>query len=405
MNYAQQTLATDDEVMETRFHNDDDFKAPVVVQQADPFGGSYITAQPVGVRRNDARILQQIKTLARTNAERYYYSWEVKKKNGGKELIEGASIKLADDLARIYGNCAIDTRSIDCGDCWMIYARFIDLETGYSQTRPYRQRKSQNVGKGFEKSGDSDRALDMMMQMGVSKAIRNIVNHCLSYFVTEAFNEAKSGYGKRIAEKLAVEGGRESAIGGIRQSLESIDVSVHQAEMYIGRKIDKWTVQDIVRISSTLNSVTGGFINADEVFPPSNEPTAPQDGGGNELDKFKRAQDEKRQAQAAPPQQPPAQAAKPEVEAAHNEPAPQAQASFDVLPPEPNAPFDYSAADLTKVKGAKDAGDALFKELSAAFPPDRAAIFSNAGGEIIIRALMNKGQGVLADKIRALTAV
>ena len=56
------------------------------------------------------------------------------------------------------------------GDAWIIYARLMDLETGFAMTRPFQQRKGQKAMKT-----DDARALDIALQIGVSKAIRNVV--------------------------------------------------------------------------------------------------------------------------------------------------------------------------------------------------------------------------------------
>jgi hypothetical protein len=102
-----------------------------------------IGAQAVAVRRDKQKVLEEIKVLAAAAGESWYYRYPVKTRGGGQDWVEGASIKLANDLAREYGNCDIDTRVTDLGDSWLIYARFTDFESGFSMTRPFQQRKSQ----------------------------------------------------------------------------------------------------------------------------------------------------------------------------------------------------------------------------------------------------------------------
>ena len=153
-------------------------------------------AQPVAVHRDEGKILQKLKSLAAAAGDDWYYRYPVRKKvkdekTGRDEWtidhIEGPSIKLANDLARLYGNCDIDTRVFDLGDSWVFYARFMDLETGHALTRPFQQRKSQKALRT-----DDARALDIAFQIGVSKAIRNVIVNALQTFADFAFEEAKN---------------------------------------------------------------------------------------------------------------------------------------------------------------------------------------------------------------------
>jgi hypothetical protein len=76
-----------------------------------------------------------------------------------------------------------EVREIDVGDAWVFYARFTDIETGFSMERAYRQRKSQSS----IKSRDADRQLDIAYQIGQSKAIRNCVVNSLQIYADFAF--------------------------------------------------------------------------------------------------------------------------------------------------------------------------------------------------------------------------
>jgi len=142
-----------------------------------------ITAQKVEVERDDAKVLRKIATLAAVAGEDWFYTFPVKKRGGGTEAIEGPSIKCANNVARAYGNCQVDTRVQDAGASWIIYARFVDYETGFSMMRPFQQDK----GAGAIGGANDARRRDMAFQMGVSKAIRNVVCNALETFTTFAF--------------------------------------------------------------------------------------------------------------------------------------------------------------------------------------------------------------------------
>src|SRR5229473_189945 len=112
--------------------------APSVMPMASP-GDRVFGAQQVAVYRDEARIFQKLAALGAAAGDDWFYRFPVRKKIKNEETgkdewvkdwIEGASIKLANDVARIYGNCEVDTRVIDLGSSWLIYARFTDFETG-----------------------------------------------------------------------------------------------------------------------------------------------------------------------------------------------------------------------------------------------------------------------------------
>ena len=114
--------------------------APSVQPMASP-ADRVFGAQQVAVYRDETRVLQKLAALGAAAGDDWFYRFPVKN-NGQKTFIEGPSIKLANDLARIYGNCEVDTRVVDVGGSWIIYARFTDYETGYALTRPFQQNKN-----------------------------------------------------------------------------------------------------------------------------------------------------------------------------------------------------------------------------------------------------------------------
>src|SRR6185437_10213336 len=98
---------------------------PAAPSVANIGGDRIVGAQPVAVYRDEIRILQKLTALGAQVGSNWYYRYPVQnRKKGTTDWIEWPSIKLANDLARIYGNNEIQTRVIDLGESWMIYARF-----------------------------------------------------------------------------------------------------------------------------------------------------------------------------------------------------------------------------------------------------------------------------------------
>lgn len=228
---------------------------PATFQQDRAFG-----AQPVAVYRDEQKILTKLQALGSAAGSDWFYRFPVKKKDGGRDWIEGASIRLANDLARIYGNCDIDTRVVDVGDSWIIYARFSDYETGFAMTRPFQQRKNQKtVG------GDADRQRDIALQIGVSKAIRNVIVNALQTYSDFAFDSARNSLVDKIGTDI--ERWRNRTIDGIAK----MPVELIRVERVIGRTAKEWLAPDIASVIAMMKAIADGMATVDETFPVSDK--------------------------------------------------------------------------------------------------------------------------------------
>jgi hypothetical protein len=221
-----------------------------------PLPERVVGAQHVAIQRDEKKILDKLKVLAAAAGQDWYYRFPVKSRGGTTEYIEGPSIKLANDLARTFGNCEIETRVVDLGDSWLIYSRFIDLETGFSMTRPFQQRKSQ---RGM-RTGD-DRALDIAFQIGASKAIRNVVVNSLQTFADFAFEEARNALVDKIGKNI------ENYRARTLEGLANKQIELARVERVIGRAARDWTAPDLARVIAMMRSIADGMAHVNEVFP------------------------------------------------------------------------------------------------------------------------------------------
>jgi len=230
-------------------------------------------AQPVAVKRRVPEIMSTLKALASAAGSEWYYRFPVNKKqrDGSRkqEWIEGPSIKLANDLARSYGNCDVDVRVVLQGNRWIFYARFLDIETGYSLTRPFQQRMGQSSMRT-----SSDRQEDIAFQIGASKAIRNVVCNALQTFADYAFQEAKNSLVNEIGKDLPKWRDR------VKKGLERDKVDQHRVEKEFGRAIADWDAADVARLVAIGKAVSDGITTWDESFPPEG---GQQASGGSPL--------------------------------------------------------------------------------------------------------------------------
>jgi hypothetical protein len=220
-------------------------------------------AQRVAVYRDESRIFVKLQALGAAAGDDWFYRFPAGSKGGVKQWIEGPSIKLANDLARIYGNCEVDTRVTDVGDSWLIYARFTDYETGFAMTRPFQQRKSQKTFKG-----DEDRARDIALQIGVSKAIRNVVTNALQTYADYAFEAARDSLVEKIGSKI------ESYRTRVLEGLAKIPVELVRVEKVVGRTSKDWLAPDIARVIAMMKAIADGMATVDETFPASDDAAA-----------------------------------------------------------------------------------------------------------------------------------
>jgi len=156
---------------------------------------NHVTAVSVQQPRALKHVKNNIMVEAGLAGSLFYYGW-----GAGKNKIEGPSIKMALALARCWGNCAVEMRPMqDAGDSWVMTATFIDLETGFTVDRQFRQsKKSAVAGKH-----DAERKDDIRFQIGQSKAQRNVVINALpDWLVAAAMQEAKKGVLSQIERKI-----------------------------------------------------------------------------------------------------------------------------------------------------------------------------------------------------------
>ena len=315
--------------------------------------GMLITAQPVGVYRDEARARASIKAACAAHGDEFIYSWPVKDRRGGRTThIEGPTIKLAMTIARYYGNNfvgVVDT--IDMGDRWIMKALFIDQETGFCTSRDFLQRKGQSIG-----MSDRDREGDIVFQIGQSKAIRNVIVNALPDLCAFAEEEAKKNVLARV------EGNIKGANEYIDNMMAQHNIELANVERVVGRPRSGWTVRDVARIFAEIRGIEDGMITAAELYAGTTETTETVEGKSTTVDGDKPPPARKRG-------RPKGSRAKPRTEpekggdadessgvpkAGHVEKAEASVPTSDVAPEDPPAPTDESAADETSPPADED---------------------------------------------------
>lgn len=225
--------------------------------------GQYATAMQVVNPRKITAVTSRVLQEAKLAGDQFYYGWSVKTKQGMRR-IEGATIGLAMCIARNFGNCALDVGiDSETPTHWVIKGVFVDLETGYTLPRLYRQRKTQSMG-----MDDQDRQEDIVFQIGQSKALRNAVLQAMpTWLTTQAVSAAKKAVRDGIGGNLKV-----SIADAISYFQENYGVSVERIERALGGKsADMWTAEDIVNLKGMASALKEHRVSAAELFPMENK--------------------------------------------------------------------------------------------------------------------------------------
>ncbi len=222
----------------------------------------YTTAIAVQKPRSITRLLSNVLEEARMAGASFYYGWTAKSKSGPVR-IEGPSIDLAMCVARHYGNCALDIEASETPTHYMMKGYLIDLESGFTCPRLFRQRKSQSMGEKMDK----DRQEDIVFQIGQSKAIRNaIVRAMPRWLMDRAIEVAKDAEIKNIKEE-----GPVVAQAKVLGFFKEYGITQERIEGQLGRPADEWTAQDIADLRANAIALKEGRIRADELFPVEEE--------------------------------------------------------------------------------------------------------------------------------------
>lgn len=231
----------------------------------------YCTAISVQKPRDKRDVRRRVLEEIEMYPEGLTYSWTVKNKDGSKSQIEGPSIRLAMILAREYGNCVVDPKLVsETNSHWILSGTFVDLETGFTCARLFRQRKKGQARGRY----DADRLEDIDFQIAQSKAVRGaVVNSMSSGMIQEAIATAKAA----LANKLA-EGGIVHAVERVQKAFGKYDVTVEQLVERLGKPVDKWTKEDIADLRAIYSALEDGQTSAEQEFssdpgePPEREP-------------------------------------------------------------------------------------------------------------------------------------
>lgn len=236
-------------------------------------GTEYATAVSVQQPRDPIGKMRQLRQEALLAGEEFYYGW-----GAGRNRIEGPSVNLAMAAARIWGNCVVESMPVqDMDDSWVFTCRFVDLETGYTYSRQFRQSKHWEVHGKM----DAERKDDIRFQIGQSKCARNLILNVLpKAMIRDAMRAAKDGVRDKI-QKYIDKNGHQAAIDMCVRGLakHGIGEDAIMAKFSVA-KISALSVDDIVAIRGDLFALDEGQDRAESLYPAMVTMAATSDADG-----------------------------------------------------------------------------------------------------------------------------
>lgn len=300
---------------------------------------SYATALMVQKPRQMAEVQRRFLDEARLAGEDFYYGW-----GSGQNAIEGPSVKLAMSLARCWGNCAIEAMPVqDMHDSWVFTAAFVDLETGFTLTRQFRQSKRWQV---FGKH-DAERKDDIRFQIGQSKAARNVVLNALpEWLIGKAMAEAKAGVREKIQDYV----NKNGLVAAIDLAIKAFAKHGVKEELILTKclvaKREAITIDHLVTLRGDLSAIESGQERPETLYPPEGSFSLPDQAGKSKTDQLAEKLKSRGQQTNADPSQPAPQQPQPTAPAPVPAPSAPAPLAEGELPPAPEGVDEDALKEL-----------------------------------------------------------
>ncbi len=227
----------------------------------------YVTAVNVQKPRSLVTVEKKCLEEATLAGETCFYGW-----GAGKDRVEGPSIECAMIALRNWGNAFAGARESveETPSAYIFTSAFVDLETGVTYQRQFRQSKAWRI---YGKM-DEARKEDVRFQIGQSKADRNVILRALpSWLIDKMLDKAKEGVREKIEqaiEKRGIESVRKLAL----DALARFGITLERIESKYEKKYAAWDIETLVMLKADLSALTNGLEGSETLFPSQTQPEA-----------------------------------------------------------------------------------------------------------------------------------
>lgn len=192
------------------------------------------------------------------------------------QSVSGASVHLARELARCWGNCQygiVELRRDDIGKYSEMQAWAWDVQTNTRASNTFVVPHKRDKAGGAVDLTDLRDVYENNANMG-SRRLREAIFSILPTYFTEEAKERclktiEGGGGKSLPQLIA------DAIA----TFTSGGISVDRLEAKIGSKKAKWTAHDVAQLRVSYASIQQGTVTAEDEFPPARVTAAEITGG------------------------------------------------------------------------------------------------------------------------------
>jgi hypothetical protein len=193
----------------------------------------------------------------------------------GKETVTGPSIRLAEEMARVWGNIEYGIRELsDDEESTEMEAYAWDLETNLVTTQKFKVKKERSTKSGTYKLTDQRDVYEQNANLGSRRLRARILAILPPDLKDAALNQCKQTL-KPSKDALPT---RVKEMVAAFAKLKVTDVMIEQKQ---GKKIAEFTPEDIAAIIPIFNSIKDGFSKpgdwfegVDPVTPPATEGAA-----------------------------------------------------------------------------------------------------------------------------------
>ena len=182
---------------------------------------------------------------------------------GGNNFVEGASIRLAEELARNWGNLEFGVKELESTEeytkseayCW-------DMENNFRQKKEFTVYHSRKVRGNIEKVTDPAQ-IHELVNARASRYLRNCIIACIpSEIVESAVTQCK---------ETMLSGAKSPLQDRIFQALnvfrDELGVTKQQIEANRGKDADLFGEADLMDLITIYNSIKEGVMTVEENFP------------------------------------------------------------------------------------------------------------------------------------------
>jgi hypothetical protein len=191
----------------------------------------------------------------------------------GKETVSGPSIRMAEMMARNWGNNSFGlevlerkTSTTGVGQS-VLRAYAWDLETNTYISRQFELKHWRQTQSGGYALKDDRDIYELEANMG-SRRMRACILQMLPGDVTQAaVDKCRMVAASGIVEAMKDKGKRMTMITRTLQAFEAFGVKPGDLEKLLGTKGDDWTADHILRLKEIKNGLDDGVLSLGDVFP------------------------------------------------------------------------------------------------------------------------------------------